>query len=186
MAAGGRDEMTDDEQKYDEFEARLRERFGWQFRADSYIAVGPGWFSEVERVCEFADQLITDPRDRALFGWVQIKEKLGGLRMFADTSMPLVLPMDLDEAREYLDVLQLYIGPERLSVTDEPRQLDAELTVHQGLRDQLWARSREAERVCDRTCEVCGSPGKIYREGWHTVLCPEHLAERKAQEAGDA
>jgi hypothetical protein len=35
-----------------------------------------------------------------------------------------------------------------------------------------------AESMSYRTCEVCGSPGKVYRDGWFTTLCPTHAAEQ--------
>lgn len=34
-----------------------------------------------------------------------------------------------------------------------------------------------AESMSYRMCEVCGAPGKVYRDGWHTTLCPVHAAE---------
>lgn len=37
---------------------------------------------------------------------------------------------------------------------------------------------RMAESMSYRTCEVCGSPGKVYRDGWHVALCPVHAAEQ--------
>ena len=34
-----------------------------------------------------------------------------------------------------------------------------------------------AENMSYRTCEVCGSPGKVYTDGWHQVLCDTHAKE---------
>ena len=34
-----------------------------------------------------------------------------------------------------------------------------------------------AENMSYRTCEVCGSPGKRYTDGWHQVLCDTHAKE---------
>ena len=34
-----------------------------------------------------------------------------------------------------------------------------------------------AENMSYRTCEVCGSPGKRYTDGWHQVLCDAHAKE---------
>lgn len=36
-----------------------------------------------------------------------------------------------------------------------------------------------AESMSYRTCEVCGKPGNLYTDGWHTVLCTEHHEQRK-------
>jgi hypothetical protein len=31
-----------------------------------------------------------------------------------------------------------------------------------------------AENRSERTCEVCGKPGKIYTKGWYICRCPKH------------
>jgi hypothetical protein len=35
-----------------------------------------------------------------------------------------------------------------------------------------------AESMSYRMCEVCGSPGKLYTDGWYTTLCPTHAKEK--------
>lgn len=32
----------------------------------------------------------------------------------------------------------------------------------------------EAEHKSEKTCEVCGEPGKIYRDGWWYSACDKH------------
>lgn len=34
-----------------------------------------------------------------------------------------------------------------------------------------------AESMSYHTCELCGKLGKLYTDGWHTVLCDEHAKE---------
>lgn len=34
-----------------------------------------------------------------------------------------------------------------------------------------------AENMSYCICEVCGSPGKLYTQGWHTTLCETHAKE---------
>lgn len=36
-----------------------------------------------------------------------------------------------------------------------------------------------AESLSEVTCEECGSPGKIYTDGWHVALCSQHAEEQK-------
>lgn len=44
-----------------------------------------------------------------------------------------------------------------------------------------------AEAMSYRTCEVCGAPGRVYHDGWHTTLCETHAREqgRGQNEDGD-
>jgi hypothetical protein len=35
-----------------------------------------------------------------------------------------------------------------------------------------------AESMSYVTCEVCGSPGRVYTDGWHATLCDKHAAEK--------
>lgn len=45
---------------------------------------------------------------------------------------------------------------------------------NQRAQDYIWF----AESMSYRTCEVCGNPGKLNTNGWHTVLCDEHRKKR--------
>lgn len=46
----------------------------------------------------------------------------------------------------------------------------------------IYAYINMAESMSARICEVCGSPGKVYRDGWHTTLCPTHAAEQHRED----
>lgn len=35
-----------------------------------------------------------------------------------------------------------------------------------------------AERMSEITCEYCGANGRIYKQGWHMVLCEQHAIEK--------
>lgn len=48
-----------------------------------------------------------------------------------------------------------------------------------GYCDGVLAMSESMSAV---TCEVCGAPGKIYTDGWHTALCPTHAAEQHRED----
>lgn len=35
-----------------------------------------------------------------------------------------------------------------------------------------------AERISENTCEICGACGRLYKQGWHMVLCEQHAIEK--------
>lgn len=45
--------------------------------------------------------------------------------------------------------------------------------IHGG-NDEQYALISFAERMSERTCEVCGKPGKINKIGWLSCRCKEH------------
>lgn len=47
-----------------------------------------------------------------------------------------------------------------------------------GATSAVFDRIHEAERLTEKTCMICGKPGKIYTNGWWQALCPEHAASR--------
>ena len=79
----------------------------------------------------------------------------------------------------------------RTSVAQDPDELEHIQVVAQqvkekfgGLRFYVDGATEEhhnyiwfAENMSYRTCEVCGSPGKLYTQGWHTTLCEHHAKE---------
>lgn len=44
--------------------------------------------------------------------------------------------------------------------------------------DITWALESMAESMSARTCEVCGSPGKLLTQGWFRSLCKTHAEEQ--------
>jgi hypothetical protein len=45
-----------------------------------------------------------------------------------------------------------------------------------GAIDKHWSFISFAESMSYVTCEVCGSPGKRYTDGWHKTFCDIHAA----------
>ncbi len=45
--------------------------------------------------------------------------------------------------------------------------------------DAIHAAIERAEQVSAVTCETCGAAGKMRNNGWISVLCDEHQAERQ-------
>lgn len=138
----------------------IKTRYPWQFKCllPYGLAVGPGWHDEIQRVFDFVDQLLTDPRDRALFSWRQVKEKFGGLRMYAQYGCSLDLTFrDNDQDRHQLIdvVLPAFIDPTYLDTTD-----DIALRIPNERILQIQARIDEASERCSTICENCGASGK--------------------------
>lgn len=56
---------------------------------------------------------------------------------------------------------------------------------YDGGDEYVRALENMAESMSARTCEVCGNPGKVYRDGWHSTLCPTHAKEQHREEEED-
>jgi hypothetical protein len=84
---------------------------------------GDGWFPLIDTLCHTIQNYV-DNNSKPQPIVVQVKEKLGTLRFYADNTDRLIDGM-------------------------------------------IWL----AEAISARTCEVCGQPGKLNTEGWHTVRC---------------
>jgi hypothetical protein len=54
-----------------------------------------------------------------------------------------------------------------------------------GAIEKHWNYITFAESMSYSTCEVCGSPGKRYTDGWHQTLCETHAKEQNRQELND-
>ena len=74
----------------------------------------------------------------------------------------------------------------------EPVKFDQIKEKFGGLRFYVQAATDEhynyinfAESMSYRTCEVCGSPGKRYTDGWHQALCNVHAEEQGREEYGE-
>ena len=51
--------------------------------------------------------------------------------------------------------------------------------------DRIRGMENMAESMSARTCETCGSPGKLFRNGWHYVACTNHAREEDLNEDGE-
>jgi hypothetical protein len=68
-----------------------------------------------------------------------------------------------------------------IQLPEEERQLCKAVQIKQkfgGLRcsldnstEEMRAVIREAEALCDKTCEDCGQPGELRQYGWWKVMC---------------
>lgn len=82
---------------------QLRERYPYQFaRLFAYgLSVEPGWIGIIESTCTQIDAVLEAGNvPRQTFSWNQIKEKLGGLRMYWDRGWHLPVGKRFDDLDE--------------------------------------------------------------------------------------
>lgn len=146
--------MNYTENQYDEFAARMHEKFPEMF-SQPYggFAVGAGWWPIIEALCSQIDSYTkwknntreallknnpysyTIPESVPQVVVEQIKEKFGGLRFY-------------------------YTGGD----------------------EHISGMVRMAEMWAGHSCEECGKPGKQRHGGWIRTLCDEHEAERQQKQ----
>lgn len=51
--------------------------------------------------------------------------------------------------------------------------------------DEFYEMVHKAEQESYKTCEVCGEPGKLYKDGWLKTLCDKHKGDRSNDDAQD-
>lgn len=85
------------------------------------------------------------------------------------------LGVQCDQVKEKFGALRFYL---------RDRQAHAEPEAVQAEREVASKLIRAAEDEADRTCEICGQPGKLGKQTTHYVrtLCPEHTPEDVAQD----
>ena len=144
-------------------EDTIKLRFPNQFKGPYYLGtgIGEGWQELVTSACQRINDALTPP-ELAIFHWIQIKQKFGGLKMYwgPHNTLPVTV-----------------IGP------DEIAHLQVETKAAPAFSPETVAKIRvivqRASRQASRTCEVCGSHGRMYPEGYWQTLCDTHAAEAK-------
>jgi hypothetical protein len=111
------------------------------------ITTSPGW-DEILRALFHDFDLLLDDEKAKQFRFVQIKEKLGGLRVY----------YRIGESSE--------IDPVVENAADSPR--DSRFAFVRELLDALIS---DAEKKALRTCEQCGEPGVLRQSGCMLVTC---------------
>jgi len=156
----------------------LRSRYPYMFeRVIRYgLSIEPGWLSIIEGVCQQIDSTLDAAQARkANFSWIQIKEKLGGLRMYWSRAYRIPEPRDSSINFERLVSLEF---DERVSDTD----IDAVVAAITGaclIPEDATRQIRQIiEVACEeaaRTCQFCGAPGRhLTSDGWMVTACDKH------------
>lgn len=130
-------------------------------RAPGYV--GFGWHPIVMRLMAAIDALLDDELAQG-FRVMQIKEKFGGLRFYVDLNGRTDFTVDL-------------IGVGRLRIPDQDQE---GVSARPAELDRIHELIRAAEREAAITCEVCGAPGELRRDGWLLTLCERHARHRES------
>jgi hypothetical protein len=134
--------------------AALQTQYRYLF--DSGDSIGfdflPGWFAILEELCQRIDEALS-PEEKQTVRFLQIKEKLGGLRAY------------------------LNIAPVRLDFFGNGNHLSGHINVgpHPDIYSRLAPFVRAAEEQSYRTCIFCGASGVLRRDrDWILTLCDTH------------
>lgn len=141
------------------------------------ICTGDGWYNIIDTLCGLLTSDYRQAKERYDY---RAEVGVGGLLY----GTKKVTKKDLDEAKQKME--------------EEAAKVPVAVQVKEkfgGLRFYVGAATEKhhnyitfAESMSYKTCEVCGSPGERYTDGWHTVLCDEHAKEQgreKSQEQDD-
>lgn len=148
-----------------DFIAELKVRYPYQFTGqDIGLHVPVGWQAIFAKLCADIDAVITE-EEKPLFNWVQLKEKFGTARFYAEFAQP-------DEVPSLLPSLENMTIEQRGAVLSfRP------LPGNEAMRKLIL----DAEAATVGVCLKCGRPGKMYQDGWWRTLCEEHEAEYQAK-----
>ena len=136
---------------------------------------GDGWYDLIDTLCSLLTSKYLQAKDR----YESAKEYFD-----EDGKYPWGKPITAEEVEE-----------KRLAMEEEADKVPVVVQVKEkfgGLRFYVNAATDEhynyinfAESMSYRICEVCGSPGKRYTDGWHQVLCDTHAKEDGREEERD-
>lgn len=177
------------EQRYEEFEKRMAERFprycGKGARFGGY-AIGSGWFDVIEALVGQIDHYTKWRRRMRAHDLRMVRAKARGRSALIDYIARGRVPTDWDIDRAD------QIMSEDYSITPKVNWIVIEQIKEKfgGLRfyyyggdDQIQGMVTMAEIWAGRTCEKCGNKGTRRDGGWIRTLCDEHEAERKKDES---
>ena len=130
------------------------------------ICTGDGWYTILDVLCGMLYSDYRQAKDR-----YEYLAEVGAGNVHYGTK--LLTQEEIDEAKAKMD--------------EEMEKVPVAVQVKEkfgGLRFYVDRATEEhynyinfAENMSYRTCEVCGSPGKRYTDGWHQVLCDAHAKE---------
>jgi hypothetical protein len=141
----------------DEYEGRvadLKRRYRYLFAGDHIGQnIAPGWFPIFSELCARIDAALSEAEKPGVH-FVQIKEKLGGLRCYLNFA-----PLRIDILGSSAAVSGYVANG------DSPK-----------LFERLAPLIHSAEEESYRTCLFCGAPGRLRRDGrtWILTLCERH------------
>ena len=134
------------------------------------FACGDGWYNIIDILC---GMLYSDYR--------QAKERYESVKMYyeEDGKYPwnggeVITPEMVEELRLKMDE-----EAKKVPVASQVKEKFGGVRFYvQAATDEHYNYINFAESMSYRTCEVCGSPGKRYTDGWHQALCDVHAEEQ--------
>ena len=141
---------------------------------------GDGWYNIIDTLCGIIQSTIdhaNKDRERAIM-WNQMLEDCahGDYRLFNEyyswsTDAGRAAKMETISEEKPRDV-----PPEHGQViaTQVKEKFGGLRFYVNGATDKIYNYISFAETMSYKTCEVCGSPGKTYTDGWHQTLCDIH------------
>ena len=162
----------------------LRDRYPYQFaRTFEYgLSIETGWITIIESACAQIDLALEEGNARKQnFSWLQIKEKLGSLRMYWDRGWSV--PESLQPlAAEYLPEFDYEEGVSETEMDLVTQAIAKVVMVPEDVTLRIQKIIDAAEEQASITCQICGAPGnrkQLDGDGWVVVGCEKH-GTRKA------
>jgi hypothetical protein len=151
-----------------EFIDGLKVKYPYQFARQSLgFHVPEGWQPIFAELCEDIDAVL-DENEKPHFHWVQLKEKFGTARFYAEFHKPDDAPPSMLDGNGLT---------ERFGRLFSLRPIPS----NEAIRTLIMA----AEATTAKVCLKCGESGTLRRGGWVRTLCDKHEAEYQARLKAD-
>ena len=130
---------------------------------------GDGWFNIIDVLC---GMLYAD--------YTRAKERYEAVKQYYETDGKYPWKGGKEITTEQLEELRdkMIMEEMKVPVASQVKEKFGGLRfyVEQAI-DEHFNYISFAENMSYRTCEQCGSPGKLYAQGWHRTLCEYHAKE---------
>lgn len=128
------------------------------------ISVGDGWYNIIDVLCGHLYTGYWSAKSRYDF----IKDKVGE-KMYGNSG-DIITQSEIDLRKQIVDE-----EASKVPVATQVKEKFGGLRFYvNGAIDKHWNYIEFAESMSYRTCEVCGTPGKRYTDGWHQTFCDIH------------
>ena len=135
---------------------------------------GDGWYDLIDTLCSLLTSKYRNAKDRYDY---LMEQGVGGVLYGTKT----VTQEAIDEAKAKMDE-----EADKVPVVVQVKEKFGGLRFYvNAATDEHYNYITFAESMSYRICEVCGSPGKRYTDGWHQVLCETHAKEDGREEERD-
>jgi len=128
---------------------------------------GDGWYNILDTLCGLMTSEYRGAQSRYEF----IKDRVGE-KMYGNASGDVITQEQIEHLKENMDK-----EAAKVPTASQVKEKFGGLRFYvNGATDKHWSFISFAESMSYVTCEVCGSPGKRYTDGWHKTLCDIHAA----------